>query len=289
MTAFYNVLRNFFRIPPLEAILARFTMGKDPSALICKLVPNPRQYRLGTIREVNRNGISLHVDLSDYIGHYIYYGFKDPSLDALFALCKNDFFVLDIGTNIGYSLLKMASLAPFGQLVGFEPDPQNYFRCSNNILLNPTLHNLRVFNFGLGDSVMHAEIEVRTPGNRGANRVAPVSGKSDLVMITRLDTIFSELNWQKLDLVKLDVEGYELKVLKGAESTLRKFYPILFVEINDQNLIYQSNSAHELILFLFDIGYTNIKNAVTGLSIYRDTDLKNQHLDVVATREVVHA
>jgi len=289
MTRFFNFFRNFFRIPLLEGLLARFTQGKDPSSFICKIVPNPYQYPSRTIRRIMRHGIFLKVDISDYIGHYIYYGFKDASQEALFGLCKDDSYVLDIGTNIGYSLLRMASLAPLGQLAGFEPDPVNHAQSVSNMSLNPAMRNLRVFNVGLGDSTMLAEIEVRTPGNRGANRVAAGDGGNVVISITTLDAIFPNLNWDRLTLVKLDVEGYELKALRGAESTLKAFYPILFIEVNDINLIHQSSSARELIQYLLSIGYTDIRDAATGRAIALDTDLTHQHLDVIATREVLRS
>lgn len=96
------------------------------------------------------------------------------------------------------------------------------------------------------------------------------------------------MSWPTVNLIKIDVEGYELRVLLGAEATLKKFYPILFIEINDANLCYQGDSARDLIQFLFRIGYTRITNATTEQLISIDEDITNQHLDIIATRQLSH-
>jgi hypothetical protein len=62
-----NFLRQAFKIPLLEQELARRTQGKPPDSFICKFVPNPYQYAPNSFRVVNRNGLSLRVDISDYI------------------------------------------------------------------------------------------------------------------------------------------------------------------------------------------------------------------------------
>lgn len=270
----------------LERALARITHGEDASALVSKLVPNPYQYPAGTLRRFEREGIHLQADISDYIGHYLYFGFKDSSQEELFKLCKPHFNVLDIGTNIGYSLLRMSALASSGNVVGFEPDPLNYTSCIKNLELNRNPGNIKVYNIGLGETAMEAGIEVRTAGNRGANRVAVNDNASARISISRLDTIFSELNWSRLDLIKIDVEGYELKVLKGGEAVLKKYFPILFIEVNDGNLIHQGDSARALMQYLFDLGYTHIHHAETKALLAKDVDLAGQHLDIIATREL---
>lgn len=263
-------------------MLVGFTKGRSTTSLASKLTPNPYQYPANTLRKFEREGIVLQADISDYIGHYLYFGFIDQSQEALFELCRKNDYVLDIGTNIGYSLLRMASLAPRGKVVGFEPDPINYKSCLTNLALNGNPDNVQVFNMGLGESVMEAEIEVRTPGNRGANRIATSSTAAAKVAISRLDIIFTDIKWHQLNLIKIDVEGYELKVLRGGEATLRRYYPDLFIEVNDPNLVHQGDSAKSLILFLFSIGYTNIQNAITKQPIFADTELANQHLDIIA-------
>lgn len=269
----------------LERGLAHFTKGRKASAIICKLAPNPHQYKTPSLRIFTRDGITLQVDISDYVGHYLYFGFRDSSQEALFRLCKPHFNVLDIGTNIGYSLLRLSKLTG-GNVMGFEPDPFNYAACLTNLELNQCPANTKVCNVGLGEYEGQAEIEVRTPSNRGANRISTITRNTNVVAIFPLEDIFLTLNWQRLDLIKIDVEGYEYKVLRGARSVLERFYPILFIEINDQNLQHQGASALATIEFLYELGYTHIRDAETKNLLTISDDLSG-HLDVIATREIL--
>jgi FkbM family methyltransferase len=278
-----NIVRNIFRIPGVESFLASQTRGKSPNQLVSKLVPNPYQYPIPSFRELKRDGLTLRVDISDYIGHYLYFGFTDEGMTALFALCRERFTVLDIGANIGWTVLNLARLAGHGKVIGFEPDLYNFERCSENLRLN-NFKNAEVFNVGLGAHAGRVNMQVRTPSNRGGNRIAPQgSGASHLVDIVRLDDFPPARDLTRIDLVKLDVEGYELHVMKGAEALLRKHRPMLFIELDDNNLRDQGDSAEDLIHFLLDIGYRRIAHAEKKSPVMASDDFRGCHFDLIAT------
>ena len=279
---FLNFFRVVFTIPILERILVSLTQGKLPSHFVSKLVPNPYQYPPNSFRLVYRNGIKMGIDISDYIGHYYYFGFTDKSLDSLFQLCKEGDNVLDIGTNIGWVAHHLAKISNSGIVFGFEPDPYNFDRCTENIKLNG-FKNLLVLPFGLGDTDGSIGMEIRTPTNLGGNRIAPIgTANTREVKISRLDDIESIKKLSKIDLIKIDVEGYELNVLRGGEQTLKKHHPILFIELDDNNLKDQGDSASAVINFLFEIGYQEIEHAESKTRINTSTDFVNCHFDIVA-------
>jgi FkbM family methyltransferase len=276
-----NFFRNFFRIQLIESFLASQTQGKPPHHLVCKLVPNPYQYSSDTIRFLKRNGIVMKVDISDYIGHYLFFGFRDQSLEKLFSLCLENFTILDIGTNIGWTVLNLASIAKSGEVLGFEPDPYNFNKCSQNISLNNS-QRICVFPVGLGNKNESVTMEIRTPSNRGGNRIAPKeSSATCMVEIVRLDDFSPAQKLDRIDLVKIDVEGYELNVLRGAEYLLKKHKPILFIELDDNNLKDQGDSASALINFLYEMGYQQIENAENMDEITPSTDFRNCHIDII--------
>lgn len=278
-----NFIRNLFKIRALETWLAAKTLNKMPHSLVCKLVPNPYQYARGTYRKIDRNGLILQVDISDYIGHYLYFGFLDPSIIKLFSLCNKNFNVIDIGTNIGWVALNLAKLSQGGHVVGFEPDPFNYQVCKNNIDRN-RLANLIILPYGLGETPGQVNMEVRTPDNRGGNRVAPKDSSGAIaVQIKRLDDVREVSSLPTIHLMKLDVEGYELKVLRGALNLLKKHKPILFIEVDDDNLKDQNDSAKDLLEFLELNGYTSIYNAETSEKIVSSTSFTHCHFDIIAT------
>lgn len=278
-----NFFRIVFKIPVLEKSLSNVTQGRSPNHFFSKLVPNPYQYSSNSYRQVQLKGIIMTVDISDYLGHCLYFGFNGEewqSYEHLFALVSNDSYILDIGSNIGFTVLNMAQLSSNGKVIGFEPDKLNYERCLNNINQN-SFKNIKLYNIGLGSEELSTPMEVRTEFNRGGNRVA-VNGQGGIIQVKRLDDFFPLLGIPKVDVMKIDVEGYELHVLRGAEQTLRKFKPALFIELNDDNIRDQGGSAKELIEFLIQLGYTKIIQADTENEVALDLDFSDCHYDIIA-------
>lgn len=278
----FNFFRSIFKLAYLESGLARLTNEKPTCYIFCKLVPNPYQYNKPSFRHTTRHGIRITVDLSDYVGHYYFFGFKDLSHKRLFEICKEDFNVLDIGANIGFTVLKLAQLVKNGKVIGFEPDPYNYSACINNLKQN-NFDNSEVLNLGLGSEEAILDMEVRTPSNRGGNRISTSLNKDGIkIQVKKLDGLFPALDMDHLDLIKIDVEGYELRVLKGSEEILKKYKPILFIELDNDNLMDQGDSAQALIDFLTQLGYKSIYNAETNQPLEASMDFSHCHYDIIA-------
>ena len=101
------------------------------------------------------------------------------------------------------------------------------------------------------------------------------------VEIHVLDEIVQERNIAKVDFIKLDVEGFELFVLAGAASVL-KSKPVLFIELDDNNLREHDRTAKELVNLSFSYGYTDIYDADNLASISPADDFNNCHIDIIA-------
>lgn len=250
-TKFLNIFRHVFKIPFLEKSLRKLTQEKKPNDLICKLVPNNYQYPTSSYRTFNYNGVNLKVDIRDYVGHYLYFGFKDKGHEKLYQLTKKDDIVLDIGTNIGSTLLGFANIiGNKGEVYGFEPDKYNYEQCQQNITLN-NFKNIEVANIGLGNEKGEFSLVVDTPTNRGGNRISLNNNNkmAEIITVDTLDNWFQSKKLSQIDLIKIDVEGFELNVLKGGSESIKKYQPKLFIELDDNNLKNVGNNASELILF----------------------------------------
>ncbi len=279
-TRILNVFRAAFKIPTFERALADMTANGSPRSLAARLVPNPYQYPKASWRKIHRDGIVLHVDISDYLGHYYYFGFVDASHHALEQLCLPAMVVLDIGTNLGYTALRLAKKASEGMVIGFEPDPQNFALCQKNLAAN-NFSNLHVHNVGLGAARKTAIMETRVSFNRGGNRINESIADGERIEVHRLDDYYNSLGVSRIDLMKIDVEGYELQILRGAEKVIREHRPKLFVEVDDNNLKDQGDSAELLIGFLKNLGY-RISDAETGTAVESGHDLINKHVDIIA-------
>jgi len=279
-----NILRSVLKIPLLEESLKRLVKDKSSNSFLGKLVPNNYQYQKGSWRVCKKNGINLKLDIHDYVGHYMYFQFKDAGQERLVSFAKKGDYVLDIGTNIGVTLLNFAQkVAREGMVYGFEPDPENYGYCIQNIGLN-SFTNIQLENFGLGKENGTFSMVVDTESNRGCNRITFDESRKESyeVKVETLDNWAFEVGLSKLDLVKIDVEGFEFQVLSGGKSLLAKYKPTMFIELDDNNLKSVGDSAKEVISFLFNqLGYKTIVKAENDQIISIDDDFSNCHFDIV--------
>ncbi|MFN3405796.1 MAG: FkbM family methyltransferase [Cytophagaceae bacterium] len=224
----------------------------------------------------------MEVDISDYVGHYIYFGFPELAFQNFKNFIKEGDVILDIGANIGFTALNFAKLVgPTGTVYAFEPDPYNYLQLENNWRLNK-LMNLKLINIGLGSTHQIVKLKTELEDNRGKNRVDFNATENFAeVSIVTIDDFVKNANIKFVHLIKIDVEGYEYEVLKGAKNVLKVYKPKLFVEIDEQNLTFHKSSPNEVVSFLLQIGYTTFKDAACGKDIYLDTDFSKCHFDLL--------
>ena len=133
--------------------------------------------------------------------------------------------LFDIGANIGYfSLLAACNATGPIQAHAFEPSPTQFPFLVNNIALNDQQGRILPYNIGLGDEDAHGELSIHGTGSsfmRGWDRGNADAMGTRTVAIKRLDDLFPKPRLRGPVVVKIDVEGYELPVLRGAESVLR--------------------------------------------------------------------
>ena len=274
---FFNYFRNIFRIVYLDRFLSTLTNGKGYDSLFVKCLPQNYQYKKGTYRNACRNGINYRLDLSEYMEWVIYFGLVVEERSGLYELVRKNMVVMDIGTNIGETLLNFARLCGSGGMVyGFEPVDENYKKCNFNISLN-RFENIRVFNLALSDKqeqLYFGLAENRNSGGIFMNRERQQEGFS--IKAIPLDDFVTAHQIKKIHLVKIDVEGFEYHILKGAENTIKKMKPVLFVEVDDANLKRQGSSAFLLEELIRSYGY-EIKQA-TGEPLMNNI---SAHYDII--------
>jgi len=206
--------------------------------------------------------------------------FEPDNIALLAVLCDEDSRVLDVGANIGMTALAFSQTCPRGQIAAIEPVPRTFQYLQRNVA-EAGVHNIKIFNFALGSSTGTVLMQGH-PSNFACSFVAdnyaiPASDHfSCEVPVKRLDETFSELSLDRLDFMKVDVEGFELEVFAGAKEILNAYKPIVFLEMNHWCLnIYRRISIPEFrdrLLNFFPYVY-----AIDGLDYLDYVDLRNVH------------
>lgn len=195
-----------------------------------------------------RFGVRFECDLNDKVPRLIYYtGFDRKDCRVLQHLVKAGSVVVDAGANVGYFALLFARwLRGAGVVHAFEPFPETAIRFERNLQLNPDLEPLvRLHRLGLSDFVGNVPMSVPDRENQGSNYLGGAGGKT--VEVTTLDAFCERERLTKLDLVKVDVEGSEVALLRGAEESIHRFRPILVIEVNPSTLQRLGYGCRDLI------------------------------------------
>jgi FkbM family methyltransferase len=250
--------------------------------MFAKIPPNNYQYKKDTIRVVTRRGATFHLDLHDMVDWYVYYDFEVPAMTTLFSLMKQGDWIVDIGANMGAVTLAAADrVGPAGHVFSFEPHPDNFRRLRHNVSLN-NYSNLTLIQKGLGERATTLPMTTEREDNKGLYRVEelPKKGNAALVEVVTLDEYLMDQGpLSHIDLIKIDVEGYEMKVLAGAKNTIQRFRPTLFVEVVDSQLVEFGDSAEELVSAISQLGYCAV-DSESGEPVGPGTDFSKMR-DVV--------
>lgn len=177
---------------------------------------------------------------------------------GLFRRCvQHDMVVIDVGANLGdFTLVAAKAVGPRGKVVAFEPDPQNFGWLTKSVGRNG-FKNIEIRQEALSASEGTAPFFLSDVSGWHTLNVGqvPLSGeRAPIVVQTRpLDT----LTLDRLDVVKIDVEGAEYEVLCGAERHLQRFRPLLFVDLHASmgaNIDGVIQKLHSLDYKLYGIG-----------------------------------
>jgi len=130
--------------------------------------------------------------------------------------------VVDIGANIGYySILAAQLTGSNGKVFAFEPDKRHFEKLSNHIRLN-ACENVVIENKGISDKAEKLRLYL-SPDNSSDHATYPVEGRENYeVEVVALDQYCTDRDIDRVNLVKIDVQGYEPVAFEGMKETLRK-------------------------------------------------------------------
>lgn len=211
--------------------------------IFCALVRN-------RVVQTSIDGINYKLDLGEAIDVGVYLNRYEPDVTAAIEkLCQPGFTVLDIGANIGAHALRLSMIVgEAGKIYAFEPTNYAYSKLVYNISLNQ-FKNIIPLQIVLSDkNLLRQSIHFRSSWPTRGN---PVEQES-IVDFTTLDDWFKREYIERVDLIKLDVDGNESSVIMGAKSLLTSQHPLIIMEVWGLNF---SNELRNPYILLKQFGY----------------------------------
>jgi len=193
-------------------------------------------------RVIERDGVRYEVDLAEGIelSLFLFGKFQSHITSNSFFKIEKDYTILDIGANVGLMTLQFAKLVPAGRVISFEPTFYALERLRKNLTLNPELSGrVTVVNSFVSErSDTHPQIVAysswKVNGERG-NDDHPVHWgtpkSAEGVPSLSLDDFTAQHKIDRIDFIKIDTDGHEYEVFKGASGAIAKYRPKIIFEI----------------------------------------------------------
>ena len=207
------------------------------------------------------------VFFGDIIGCHIHYSgwYELPVVRAVVPFLGPDTVFVDVGANIGqYTLLA----SPFvRQVIAFEPNPATYALLEGNVRRN-RLRNVSLYQAAVSSSDGEAFIFDSDPGNHGGASMQGAEG-GKRITTRALDSVLDERACKEGRLfLKVDVEGAELDVLRGAAPLIEMCKPTILVEVLETNQNRFGRTGADILDALRDHGYSFQSVSEAGLAPY---------------------
>lgn len=229
-----------------------------------KLIPDRSFYSAGDRKVLKRYGVEFEIRPADFTQWLIF----SDEIDRHIAAAKTVLgdtrggIILDIGANCGnFSLLMASEIVARGwanRIYAFEPNPIVFNYLVNNITRNSFLQSvIETKNVGVGEFKSTLTLHMPQRNSGAGSLVRNYKNEPHLsfdVDIVAIDDMFID---RDVEFIKIDVENFELSVLKGARETINKWRPAVFIEIggNDvgnKKLIEDFFVSQEYIFFFHD-------------------------------------
>jgi FkbM family methyltransferase len=281
---------------PFRALLTLSLKGYLPislydhwiSAILEKDLWPPTSWIGRTVHLVN--GMHIEVDPRDYVGRSIMDNgcFETETVHFVQRFLKPGMVFLDIGANIGqYSLLASELVGSEGTVHSFEPYPLMYAVLRRNVERNHCV-NVHCNCVALDEQEGSQQLFLSGSKGFGSTSFVPAEHYSGLQIGVRtmsVDRYAQVHGLDRVDLIKIDVEGAEMSVLKGAHFLLDKHPDVaLVLEFNDTAAHRFGYSSAQLADYLRARGFKLFRLQESGISPYKNDDGKLIYYNVVASR-----
>ena len=222
------------------------------------------------------------------------YGFEEAEINFFKKYIKQGDVIIDIGANIGlFTLIAADKTGSQGKVISFEPSPQTFMWLKENISAN-NLENVSPFKMALSDREGSIEFFVSSEGYDAFNSVIkPSKGTNynvENVVTTKLDSfVEKEGLLEKVALIKIDVEGFEIPLLNGGNKILSsEFAPDLVIEFTESNAKNAGVTCVDLYDAITKLGYKLYRyNKITNILLPEPRGLSyTEYKNLIATKDL---
>jgi FkbM family methyltransferase len=227
--------------------------------------------------------IAIYTSADSYIEYTILStGTYEDEINKLIRISlKNGGNALDIGGNIGLQSIRMSQCAGLtGKVFAFEPLDYLQQKFTRNMLLNKAA-NVTLFPYALSDKAGEANFTINPKAwNQGTFSLNNSSGTEVQRVIIKVADDLDEIKaLGSLDLVKIDVEGFEYQVLLGLTQTLQKHKPRIIFEYDSNYWINNNQKIADCYNFLQSLGYTIYQVTPVGCELLKNpSDVESGNL-----------
>ena len=234
-------------------------------------------------RQIEIHGATVVLNPTDpVVSGALHFGVYEKAETRFFqSACRDGMTFLDVGANLGYyTALATRAVGPNGRVLAVEPDPDSFGYLEQTIAAN-AVGNVQAFPVAASDAPATLPLYISTD-NRGDNRLYASGEDRPQVEVTArpLDALLRENKIDKVDLIKIDVQGYEPKVIAGLRETITASPNLtLLTEFWPQGIDEAGENANDFLQTLRGLGLTLHELQPDGslAELTNDTDLIARH------------
>lgn len=228
---------------------------------IRKIIRDRRKYkRVGDDKLFFKNfdGLTFALYLDREIHHQLFHGYFEQHIEKFIKMVvKENDYCLDVGANIGYYSCLMGNLiGEKGKVFAFEPVHYNLKILNTNIMLN-RLKNVSVCSNALGESTGEMEMKIYPENSFLTGHNSLIDNEvikenqfyeTKSINVVSIDEYLEKNKIERIDVVKIDIEGYEYNFFLGAKKLMTDFNPIIIFEHNPNRIKDIGISEDEFII-----------------------------------------
>ena len=235
------------------------------SSKAIRFIPQNHHFSKNDQIEVVRDGVIFKVNRSDYMQWYLWANLVDHNFSHCQKHRRPGTLVIDVGSNIGVFSLKIARLLQLNRddsakVIAVEANPKVAEMLRQQIALNPGFaHQVDVWELALGDKECQISFASDQENTGGGHIVESISETKSCISVPmkRLDDLVDAQGLGPVGVLKIDVEGFEPEVLAGAQRTIKRDRPVLYLEVTDHWIKARGHSAFGMLSALNQkFGYT---------------------------------